>query len=105
MGGSTPRPNRPKVTNSQKDPCDLVIHTQLKSPTEEVVITINVGDILEIVVLPPDECLALYNGQTAGKIFCLELKELLACIKEGNIYEAKVRSVNGIRCAITISRV
>ncbi|HEX8546764.1 MAG TPA: hypothetical protein VF691_07355 [Cytophagaceae bacterium] len=103
MGGSPSRTIRPK-RSSTKDPCDLVIHTQLKSPIEEIVMSIEPGDILDIVVHPPDQCIALYQGQTAGKIFCLELKELLACIGSGNIYEAKVRSINGIRCAITISR-
>jgi hypothetical protein len=104
MGGSTPGFTMPRTARSKKQTCDLIIHTQLKSPNENVVININTGDVLPIIVLASDECLALHNGEVAGKIFCMELKELLDCIAAGNIYEAKVRSLNGIRCTITISQ-
>jgi hypothetical protein len=106
MGGSSSRGGTGgSGAGRSKSTCqDLIISTQLKSPVEEVIVTLEVGDKLDIVVIPSDGCFAIYEGKQAGKIVCIELKQLLDCIGEGNDYSAVVRSINGIRCSITISR-
>jgi hypothetical protein len=107
MGGSQRREKagisarKPKQITSCEN---LVINTQLKSPVEEVLSKIKEGDLLDITVIAPDECVALYDGSIAGKIVCFDLKELLDCLKLGNTYTATVRNINGLRCSLTIKR-
>ena len=107
MGGSPPRDRfavtakKPKKINDCEN---LNIITQLKSPVDAVVFKIKEGEFLDITVLPPDQCVALYRGEIAGKIVCLELKELMDCLKLGNLYHARVRNVAGLRCSLTITR-
>lgn len=105
MGGSSSRRSGMPKPRKLENTCDLTIHTQLKSPIEEIISTLREGDILDIAIFPPDDCVALSNGKIAGKIVCFELKELLDCIKLGNEYYGIIKNINGIRCSITIRQI
>ncbi len=104
MGGSSSMPRIPR-SNREKTNCeDLVIHTQLKTPVDDIDKIVAKGDILDIAIIRPDKCVALFKGVQLGSIVCIELKQLIECMEKANEYIGIVRSVNDLRCSITIKR-
>ncbi|GAA3968042.1 hypothetical protein [Mucilaginibacter dorajii] len=105
MGGSNSN-NRGGGSQSRNQDvaCDeLKFNTQLSSPKEEVLVLLEVGLLLEIELSPSKTtCVVIYKSKIAGTIIHLNLKQLINCIIAGNTFYARVRSVDGAKCAITV---
>jgi hypothetical protein len=88
------------------DTCDsLVIETQLSSPKDEVVETINVGDILDVAVQKSDLAtvvVILHRGHIAGGVAAPQVQKLRDCISQGTIYDATVLGRNGGQIRVRI---
>lgn len=83
---------------------DLVIRTQLASPNPTVVAGLSAGEILTIHLvnaLGPIQAMT-GEGAIAGAILTSKATQLINCIASGTVYVAKVISVNGGDCQITI---
>ncbi len=80
-------------------PCDtLRFDLQLSSPQPPVVATLNVGDVLAIVVAQMNGHVVvqvLSNGQPAGGLTGPEATRLRNCIDQGHNYTATVLQIIG----------
>ena len=80
-------------------PCDtLRFDSQLSSPQSPVVATLNVGDVLLIVVAQMNGHVVvqvLSNGQPAGGLTGPEATRLRNCIDQGHNYTATVLQIVG----------
>lgn len=79
--------------------CDkLTFSTQLSSPQEEVIDTLNIGDELLISIQNQDSqtsVVAIADGHIAGGIASPQIQRLRECIQQGTVYTATVQSING----------
>ena len=82
----------------------LTIHTRLASPVPNVVATLTIGQILTIrlsSVVGPIEAVT-DQGNVAGAILTTKLTQLINCITSGTAYVARVLSINGGDCQVSI---
>jgi len=90
----------------QFDSCDtLVIDTQLSSPKDDVVDTINVGDLLEVAIQTVSHqsvVVVLHRGEVAGGIAAPQVQKLRECMVQGTIYNAVVVGKNDGQLRIRI---
>lgn len=90
-------------------PCDrLRFEAQLSSPQPAVVATIQVGDILQIVVATLKGTLVvqvLKDGQPAGGLTGPQAAQLRNCIDQGHNYQATVRIVNGGQVRVIVEHI
>lgn len=83
---------------------DLVLRTQLASPDPEVLGEIRAGEILTVHLLSavgPIQAMT-NDGRIAGAILTSNPTQLINCITGGTVYQARVLSVNGGDCQVTI---
>lgn len=76
----------------------LVFDTQLSSPKQAVVATIQVGDELLVAtqtVSATTVVVVLHNGQVAGGLASPLVQRLRECMASGTQYTATVTAVNG----------
>jgi hypothetical protein len=88
----------------QQNCADIVLRTQLASPDPAVVADLEVGDILNVKLLTatgPLQALT-QDGDVAGAILTSDPALLINCINSGYEYLAKVLSVHGGDCQISI---
>lgn len=101
--GWTP-PSRPQPGDGV-DECDIFEITSISSPVPAVVQTLNVGDILDVSLLGTSQLIVLHNGQPAGAITSPKMMLFVNCIAEfGNVYVARVLSINGGQVRIKVYR-
>jgi hypothetical protein len=89
---------------TQKNCADIVLRTQLASPDPEVIEELGIGDILNIRLSSatgPLQAVTI-DGIVAGAILSSNPALLINCINEGYEYIAKVLSVNGGDCQVSI---
>lgn len=93
-----------RSSHNKEIPCEeLKFNTQLSSPKEDVIVNIRPGMLLEVILSPTrTTCVVIIDGQIAGTIIHSNLNKLINCIVKGNVFYAKVRSVDGAKCAITV---
>ncbi|WP_339535510.1 hypothetical protein [Pseudomonas hunanensis] len=97
MSGSS---NRFYGRSSAANPaCEtLELFTQLSSPKEDVVDEIEIGDILEVVIITQNSfstVQVLWRGRLAGGIASPDIQVLQRCLSEGVIYLAEVMEKSG----------
>ncbi|WP_113663994.1 hypothetical protein [Pedobacter nanyangensis] len=83
---------------------DLIIRTQLASPDPDVLVDIHAGDVLYVKLLNatgPIQAITM-DGRVAGAILTSNPTQLINCISAGTEYQAKVFSINGGDCQITV---
>jgi len=83
---------------------DIVLRTQLASPNPAVIAELGVGDILTIHLLSavgPLQALTADNV-VAGAILTSNPALLINCINNGSEFQARVLSINGGDCQISI---
>lgn len=97
----TPPPT-PRPTDGQSgagggggnvDPCDIVETVPLNSPQPTVVTTLNIGDVLQVVLVTtgPRPILEVHRaGQRAGALTHRNHLRLINCMKNGRAYQAVV---------------
>lgn len=75
------------------DPCDIVETVPLNSPQPAIVATLNVGDVLDVVLVTtgPRPVLEVQRvGQRAGALTHRNHLRLINCITDGRTYQAVV---------------
>lgn len=80
------------------DPCDIVETVPLNSPQPVVVTAMNVGDILDVLLVTsgPRPVLEVHrNGQRAGALTHRNHLRLITCITNGRSYQAVVVKKSG----------
>lgn len=94
---------------SEFEPVDacgsLFIETQLSSPKDDVIDSINVGDILDVTVQQLDVTtvvVVLRQGQLAGGVAAPQVQRLRECIVQGMMYDATVVSKNNGQVRVRI---
>ncbi|HVX00129.1 MAG TPA: hypothetical protein VHA52_06830 [Candidatus Babeliaceae bacterium] len=90
--------------SSGPDCADLVLRTQLASPDPAVIADLGVGDILTVHLLNavgPLQALTVDN-QIAGAILTANPARLINCINSGYEFQARVLSINGGECQVSI---
>lgn len=92
-------------TGATRQNCaDIVLKTQLASPDPDVIDDLGVGDILNIKLSSatgPLQAVTM-DGQIAGAILSSNPALLINCITEGHEYLARVLSINGGDCQVSI---
>jgi len=92
-------------TRSSDAKCeDLVIRTQLASPDPEVLSDVRAGDIFTVHLLSavgPIQAVTV-DGKIAGAILTANPTQLINCINSGTSFQARVLSINGGDCQVTI---
>lgn len=88
-----------------KDCTALKIRTKLASPDRKVIDTINIGDVLKVVLSPPAGPVNIMtdDDQIAGAVLPMNLDTLVECISDGHEFEAKVLEINMGNCEIQIT--
>lgn len=93
----------------QETPCESVrFDSQLTSPQPPVVATLNVGDVLDVVLVNMSGqrvIQVLKNGNIAGGLAGLDAYRLRTCIDDGHVYRATVLSVNGGQVRVRVEHV
>lgn len=89
---------------STQQSCDeLKIRTQLASPVQEVIEDLRTGDILEISLgSATGPVIATHDGKLAGSILTSDPGLLINCINNGFSYQARVISITGGDCQVSI---
>lgn len=101
--GWTP-PSRPKPGGGN-DACDIFEITTISSPVPAIVKTLKVGDILEVSILGASQLVVVHNGEIAGSITSPKMMLFVDCIANfGNVYVARVLSINGGQVQIKVHR-
>jgi hypothetical protein len=83
---------------------ELAMRTQLASPVASVIADLGTGDILDVVLagaVGPLQAVTQDN-EVAGAILTSDPGFLIDCINNGYIYQARVISVNGGNCQVSI---
>jgi hypothetical protein len=91
-------------TSPAGDCGDLVLRTQLASPDPAVIADLGVGDVLSVHLLSavgPLQALTA-DGEIAGAILTANPARLINCINSGFEFQARVLSLNGGECQISI---
>jgi len=112
----TPTPRKPSDTGSGVggggpdgvDPCDIVQQAPLNSPQPAVVKTLNVNDILDVVLntAGPRPILEVQRaGQVAGSLTHRGHIAIINCIQASNNYQAVVTQIQGGAVELRIERV
>ena len=86
----------------------LVFDTQLSSPKQAVVATIQVGDELLVstqTVSATTVVVVLHNGQVAGGLASPLVQRLRECMASGTQYTATVTAVNGGQVRVRVKAV
>lgn len=85
-------------------PCaNLFVQTVLTSPNPSVIGTLQVGDVLDLKVMPPGSLVAVTNsGAIAGSIVSANLSQLIVCIQSGTQFIALVLSILGGACDVQV---
>lgn len=88
----------------QQNCADLIIRTQLASPDPAVLADLRVGDILTVRLLSATGPLqaVTHDGNIAGAILTSDPGLLINCINNGHEYMAKILSINGGDCQVSI---
>jgi hypothetical protein len=89
------------------DPCDIVEETNVNSINRSVLVTVQVGNILQVEKEggPPVRLLVkTAPGAVLGSITSPMLAQILACIDAGHDYSAEVTSIAGGAVRVVISR-
>lgn len=83
---------------------DIVLKTQLASPNPDIIEDLAIGDILNIKLSSATGPLhaVTMDNQVAGAILSSNPALLINCINEGYEFLAKVLSVNGGDCQVSI---
>jgi len=94
----------PFLKASNTAPCgEQFIHTQLSSPSEQVLGRIKKNDILDIRILEGKQIIiAFYEDEIVGVIINKDVIKLMTCMLQGFKFFAVVRSIYGGMCAVTI---
>lgn len=91
------------------DPCDIVQTAALNSPKPTVVSTLNVGDVLDVVLggSSARPILEVHTpaGSVAGSLTHRGHVEIIDCIAAGNTYEAVVVQKSGGIVTVRVQRV
>ena len=85
--------------------CDKInILTQVVSPTMSYFGIASVGDFLHI-ELDQDDVVVLVNSENdeVGSVNPPEISTLIKCLKEGNKYNAIIKSIDGAHILVNIS--
>lgn len=91
--------------SAPSDPCIFTETSTLNSPKKNVVVTLRVGDVLDVNLLagPPRQLVAQHNGAIAGSITSPKSPQIIQCIQQRNVtYVAEVTAVRGGVCQIEI---
>lgn len=89
---------------SSNTPCrDLVISSQLIAPNYTVLQQVNEGDFLTLhLQSPKGPVLTRFGNEIVGTVMTKEIVRLIQCLGKGEEFLAKVRTIEGGLCAITI---
>ena len=94
-----------------RDACDLTFRTNLFGPVPQVVATLRVGDILDIVLLSQNQppAVGVYTRsapiQQAGTIAGVrQLPDLINCMQDGHNYEARITQLADSAVTIDVMR-
>ncbi len=90
-----------------EDPCDILQTAPLNSPQAAVVGTLNVGDILDVVLNKGGVRAVLevhLTGQVAGSLTHRGHVAIINCIEQGNQYQAVVTRKQGGAVELRIER-
>ncbi len=85
---------------------NLVIDTQLSSPKDDVIDSINVNDVLDVATQQAGATtvvVVIHQGQVAGGVASPQVQRLRECIAQGTEYEATVLSKNDGQVRVRIS--
>lgn len=83
---------------------DISFSTKLASPNPDVIATLNVGDLLEILSEPPSGLRAYTkDGKLAGSLLTSYRNKLNICLAEGYRYVGKVSKLSGGSCEIYVT--
>lgn len=97
-GGYYVPPVRKRVTVS----CEmLVVVTVLTHPNEELLATLEVGQILTVHV-QEERVYVMYGDQIAGYVEAPEKKCIIECVKAGTFYVAEILELEGAVCNVKI---
>jgi hypothetical protein len=90
-------------------PCDrLRFEAQLSSPQPSVVVTLKVGDVLDVAVSTMKGQVVvqvLTNGHVAGGLAGPDATRLRNCMDQGHQYNATVRAVNGGQVRVFVEHI
>ena len=85
--------------HDDESPCDKVrFEAQLTSPQPAVVVTLTVGDVLDIAIVTMKGQVVvqvLKNGKVVGGLAGPDATRLRNCIEQGHHYKAAVRGISG----------
>lgn len=97
------------ISNTNESPCDkLRFEAQLTSPQPPVVETLEVRDVLDIVVVNMKGQIVvqvLKSGQVAGGLAGPDATRLRNCMDQSHQYKASVRFINGGQVRVLVEHV
>ena len=83
-----------------------IINTAVSSVDLAVLGTQRTGDVLEVELSELETVILVNsNGEILGSIAHRSTPELIECIKNGNIYQAEITSINIPACNVKIERI
>jgi hypothetical protein len=85
----------------------LIIRTHIASPDPAILVQLQVGDMLDVALIPPSGPVQLLTraGVVVGAVLPVDVIKLIQCISEGHAYEAKILSISGGNCQVLIQHV
>lgn len=97
-GGYYVPPVRKRVTVS----CEmLVVITVLTHPNEDLLATLDVGQILTVHV-QEERVFVMYGDQVAGYVEAPENCRIIECVKAGTFYVAEILELEEVVCKVKI---
>lgn len=97
-------PSRPKGDGGP-DECDIFEITTISSPVAAVIKQLAVGDVLDVSLQGTSQLAVIHQGQIAGAITSPKMMLFVRCIVEfGNVYVARVQSINGGQVRVKVHR-
>lgn len=104
MSGSNRGPRRPPPP---PNPCAaLVINSTVNSPNAQVLSTLKVGDVLDVVLLPGGQSVIVqHQGNVVGALTGAHIARLIDCMNSGFLYQAIVQTLNGGQCVVRVEAI
>jgi len=85
---------------------DISFSTKLATPNPEVLFTLKIGDLLEILSEPPSGLRAYTkDGELAGSLLTTFRNKLVTCLAQKHRYIGKVTKLSGGSCEIYVTTI
>lgn len=110
-GSSGGRPSSGSGGSGKRDRCNIRFQTDLFSPVATVVARLDKGDVLDVNLYTENSttsvaALTPNKHEVAGTITAVaELGQLVACLREGEQYQAQVVRKSGSAVTVIVARV